>query len=900
MSVELTGRRLGIYQLHERVGAGGMGEVYRARDTRLQRDVAVKILPEAFAADGTRRARFEREALVLASLNHPNIATIHGIEDDDGVHALVMELVDGETLADRIMHGAIPVSAALAIGRQIADALDAAHERGIVHRDLKPANIKLTSSGLVKVLDFGLAKAMAGDETEPETSNAATMTAVGTHEGLIVGTPAYMSSEQMRGQPVDKRTDIWAFGCVLYEMVTGRPAFARQTISDTIAAILEREPEWDVVGTAVPVPVRALLKHCLAKDVRRRLRDIADARIQIEEILAEPPAAPAKDVPRVRSFTLWGSLALGVLAVAAAVALYLLATRSTSTPTPVELTLSFTRQMNEVAVTSVPSPSPDGGRFVFIGTNEKGARSLWIRAIESSETRMLAGTDGAQTPIWSPDGAWIAFFADGKLKKIAVSGGQPQTIAALDGFQEASWGSQGVIIFRPSNRQPLFRVADTGGEMAPLTHLKEALGENSHRGPTFLPDGHRFLFTARCAEAANNTLYLGSLDSSEPQRVMSAQSKAIFLTGRDGTSRLLYYRDGSLEARTFDPDRNALGDPRPLIGNVDYNSAGIGAFFQASPDGRVIVIRPAGAAGAQLTWFERSGEQIGTVGTSDSDLYQPRLSPKGEQIAFTRADPKNGNRDVWIIELDRGIATPLTRNAANDWHPVWSADGTRLLFNSDRGGKSEGLLYMKSALDASAEETQVLDMESSPTDWSPDGRWAVVSGGPPPAGGAAVQLVSMTEHTMKRLLETESRHGATRFSPDGKWVAYSSDETGRFEVFVRPFANGVAAPEKIQLSEAGGDFPVWRPDGQELYFMSEDATIHAVATTGLRIGGPVSRPHALFRPCSGSAPQAAPMTANFWGNPYDTRDGKRFIVDCIVRPSREYVVLMNWPLTQKR
>ena len=909
MSAELTGRRLGIYQVHERIGAGGMGEVYRARDTRLQRDVAVKILPEAFAADGNRRARFEREALVLASLNHPNIATIHGIEDGDGVHALVMELVDGETLADRIMRGAVPVSEALTIARQIADALDAAHERGIVHRDLKPANIKLTSSGLVKVLDFGLAKAVAEEERAAGTLDGTTVTAVATQDGRIVGTPAYMSPEQMRGQPVDKRTDIWAFGCVLYEMVTGRPAFARQTMSDTVAAILEREPEWDVVRTAAPAPVRALLKQCLAKDVRRRLRDIADARVQIEEILAEPPetfatsatalASSATGAPIGRRFPLWGIVALGVLVLVIGVAAYLLATRSPLTQTPVQLTLSFTGQMNDVAVTSVPLPSPDGGRFVIVGANDKGTRSLWIRALESSETRMLPGTEGAQAPIWSPDGAWIAFFAEGKLKKIAVAGGQPQTIAALPGFQEASWGSQGVIIFRPSNRQPLFRIADTGGEMAPLTHLNEALGENSHRGPTFLPDGRRFLFTSRCAEAVNNTLYLGSLDSSQPQRVMSAQSKAIFLAGGDGTSRLLYYRDGSLEARTFDPDRNVLGDAHPLIGNVDYNSAGIGAFFQASADGRIIVIRPAGSAGAQLTWFARTGEQVGTVGISDSDLYQPRLSPKGDRVAFTRSDPRNGNRDVWTIELDRGISTPLTRNAANDWHPVWSADGTQLLFGSDRAGKSEVVLFVKGALDASADETPVLDVQVSPTDWSPDGRWVVVAALSQEANGA-VYVVSMADHTMKRLFDTQARHGATRFSPDGKWVAYSSNETGQFEVFVRPFVNGVTAREKIQLSESGGDFPVWRPDGQELYFMAEDATIHAVSTTGLRPGGPVPRSQLLFRPCPGSAPQAPPMSGNFWGNPYDTRDGKRFIVDCTARPSREYVLLMNWPLAQNR
>jgi Tol biopolymer transport system component len=439
---------------------------------------------------------------------------------------------------------------------------------------------------------------------------------------------------------------------------------------------------------------------------------------------------------------------------------------------------------------------------------------------------------------------------------------------------------------------------------APLTRLNEALGENSHRGPTFLPDGRRFLFTSRCADAANNALYLGSLDSPAVQRVMSAQSKALYVAAKpDGDGALLYYSDGGLAARTFDPDRNVLGEPRPVIASVDYNSAGIGASFQAAADGRVIIVRPAGNSGMQLTWFDRDGEQSGTLGPPTIDLYQPRLSPKGDRIAFTRPDPKNGNRDVWIIEVDRGIASPLTRNIANDWHAVWSSDGTKVLFNSDRGGKSEGALYVKSALEASSEETQLVDVQSSPTDWSRDGRWAAVAGTgtdkPDPLSGVA-QIVSIADRSMKRLLEAPSRNGAVRFSPDGQWVAYTSDETGRFEVFVRPFANGVVAAQKIQISESGGDFPVWRDDGQELYFMSEDAAIHVVPTGALRIDGPVPRAQRLFRPCSGSAPQSLPMSAQFWGNPYDTRDGKRFIVDCAVRPSREYAVLLNWPLVQNR
>jgi serine/threonine protein kinase len=906
MHAALTGRRVGVYQLHERVGAGGMGEVYRGRDTRLQRDVAVKILPDVFAADGERRARFEREARVLASLNHPNIATIHGIEDADGIHALVMELVDGETIADRLRRGALPAPEALAIARQIADALDAAHERGIVHRDLKPANLKLTSSGLVKVLDFGLAKAVGEDAAEPETSNVTTLTLVATQEGRVIGTPAYMSPEQMRGLPVDKRGDIWAFGCVLYEMLTGRAAFARPTMSDTIAAVLEREPEWDAVRTVAPATVRTLLKQCLAKDPRRRVRDIADARMQIDEMLESSPetATPASEMPRGRRFPLWAGVALVAMAVAAGAGARFLSTGNTVAPTPAQLTLSFAGEIANVAINTVPSPSPDGQLFVFVGVNDQGTTSLWMRALDTAAPRMLAGTEGAQTPIWSPDGAWIGFFADGRLKKVAVSGGQPQTIAPLPGFQEASWGSGGVIIYRPSNRQPLFRIADSGGETAPLTRLNEALGENSHRGPTFLPDGRRFLFTSRCADAANNTLYLGSLDSPDVTRVMSAQSKAVSVpVAPGGPSALISYRDGSLEARVFDADRIVLGSPQPVTTNVDYNSAGIGASFQASADGRVIIVRPAGTGGSVMTWFERNGEQAGTVGPSNVDIVQPRLSPKGDRLAFTRSDPKNGNRDVWTLELARGIAAPLTRNPANDWHPVWSPDGARLLFNSDRAGKSEGVLFVKSALDISAEETQLLDMQSSPTDWSRDGNWIVVAGGEnttPNPGSSAAQIVSMSDRSVRRLVETPSRNGAVRFSPDGKWVAYTSEETGRFEVFVRPFANGVTGREKIQISESGGDFPVWRADGQELYFMSDDARIHVVPTGSLRLDGPVPRAQPLFRPCPGSGPQPAPMTAQFWGNPYDTRDGKRFIVNCGARPAREYVVLLNWPLGQSR
>jgi eukaryotic-like serine/threonine-protein kinase len=896
MNAELTGRRLGVYLLHERVGAGGMGEVYRARDTRLKRDVAIKILPDAFAENADRRARFEREARVLASLNHPNIATIHGIEDGDGLHALVMELVDGETLADRVRRGPLPVSEALAMARQIADALDAAHERGIVHRDLKPANIKVASSGRIKVLDFGLAKAAAGESVEADRSRAATVTLVETQAGLIIGTPGYMSPEQMRGEAVDKRSDIWAFGCVLYEMITGSAAFARQTPSETIGAILERDPDWSLVPATTPAALRNLIKHCLVKDARRRLRDIGDARIQIDEMLLEPSTATAgpsvPNVPRHRPYWLWASGAVAMIALAT-VGWLLSRGTGTTLAAPAQFTLSFARQSADFAFSTVPAPSPDGRNFVFIGASDKGTASLWIRPIDSASARKLPGTDGAQTPIWSPDGRWIAFYADGRLKKVGIEGGQPQTIAAVPGFQDASWGSAGVIIFRPSNRQPLFRISEAGGEPAPLTQLNAALGENSHRGPTFLPDGRRFLFTSRCAVAANNTLYLGSLDSPELRRVMSAQSKAIYVpAGVERPSALLYYRDGGLVARAFDADRNLLiGEAQTVIADIDYNPAGIGAAFQASADGRMIVARPSGGSGTQLTWFERNGEQTGTFGGS-VELLQPRISPKGDRIAFSRPDAKTGNRDVWTIEIARGIAAPLTLNAANDWNPVWSGDGAQIAFGSDRAGRPEAVLYIKKALDAGAEESVLLDAQSSPTDWSRDGHWIAV------ARESTVDVVSVRDGKTFTLLDGPFRQGGARFSPDAKWVAYMSDETGRFEVFVRPFAGAPGASrDKIQISDSGGDFSVWRADGKELYFMSEDATIHAVPTSALRVDGPVPRPQPLFRACPGGVPHLTPMSGRPWGNAFDTLDGQRFLVNCSNREAQQFTVLMNWSLS---
>ena len=490
-----TGTRVGPYQVVAPLGAGGMGEVYRARNTKLDREVAIKVLPAAFVSDPDRTARFAREAKTLAALNHPNIAAIYGIEESNGVSALVLELVEGPTLADRIARGPIPLEEALPIARQIADALDAAHEKGVVHRDLKPANIKVRQDGALKVLDFGLAKSMTGDGLATDLTQSPTVTAGPTREGMILGTAPYMSPEQARGHPIDKRTDIWAFGCIVYEMLTGHALFARGSLTDTLAAVINDEPDWSRLPPETPSAVRRLLRRCLEREQKRRLRDIGDARFEIDEILvgfsasssAGPEAAPAGHMRTSLAGRRVVSGAALIIAglVGAGTAQFFIGGGS-SAERPAQFTLSFAGQIGNVADTTVPTPSPDGQHFVFVATNEAGTTSLWIRPLDSAEARPLPGTEGGQMPLWSPDGRWIGFYADGKLKKVGVDGGQSQPIATLRGFQQAAWGSTGDIIFRPANRAALFRISASGGTPVPLTQLNAALGEEFPSRPDLL------------------------------------------------------------------------------------------------------------------------------------------------------------------------------------------------------------------------------------------------------------------------------------------------------------------------------------------------------------------------------------------------------------------------------
>ena len=879
------GDRLGPYEILAALGAGGMGEVYRGRDAALNRDVALKILGERFAEDPDRLARFKREAQVLASLNHPHIGAIYGVAEFPGGRALVLELVEGPTLADRIAAGPIPLEEALPIARQIAEALAAAHELGTVHRDLKPANVKLRQDGVVKVLDFGLAKAlepapMSADAAQSQTITSPAMTQM----GMILGTAAYMSPEQAKGRPADKRSDVWSFGCVLFEMLTGRRVFAGEDLAETLARVLTKEPEWSLLPAETPPSIRRLLRRCLERDRSRRLADIADARLEIDERDGETNAAlPARPVSKLARRLPWavasGALVLSILAFAI---LYsrrapreaLAATRFVIEPPPkTELRGSF-------------AVSPDGRRVALRGVIE-GKSILWVRALESLTAQPLAGTEEAGAPFWSPDSRFIGFFAEGKLKKIAATGGPAPILCDGPDGRGGSWNADGVIVFAPRALDVLYRVSSAGGTPVPLTRLDASRGELAHYHPHFLPDGRHFLYLAIGSQPELEGIRVGSLDSRETKPLVNTHSSAAYAP----PGFLLFLLDRTLMAQEFDAKRLVIaGDPFPVADEVDRLGLVRLALFSVSRTG-VLVSRSGSSEATQLTWFDRQGEQLGTVGPI-ANYSVPWLSPDENRVAFSSAAPGGGDSDIWLIDLARGTPTRFTFDPSPDLSPVWAPDGDRVLFTSLRDG--HGNLYQRAASGGGADEVLVQsDFSKMPNDWSADGKFILYQELNPTTSNDLWVFPVAGGQKQFPFLQTPFDERQGRFSPDGRWIAYTSNESGPWEVYVRSFPDSGG---KWQVSTNGGGQPQWRRDGRELFYLSADRKVMSVEVRGSGPTFDAGTPKELFTLHIQSVGLLGPR--NFYAA---ARDGQRFLVvsvsgDPTASPTK---VVLNWTADSK-
>jgi serine/threonine protein kinase len=818
-------KKISHYEVVEKIGAGGMGEVFRARDTKLGRDVALKILPETFARDAERLGRFEREARLLASLNHPHIASIHGLEHADSTHFLVLELVDGEDLSKRIAYGAIPVEETVRIARQIAEALEAAHEQGVVHRDLKPGNVVADAEGNVKVLDFGLAKAFDTDASDvTEMSKSPTIMTGSTVQGVILGTAAYMSPEQARGKRVDKRSDIFAFGCVLFEMLTGKRCFTGETVSDTLASILARDPAWDEIPAQTPSALKRLLRRCLEKDPKQRLRDIGEARVAIDAIVTgkvDEESSPVTLEPPPRRRTPWVPWAVAAgLAVVALVtgASYL---RKPAADARVVRAFIPPAENSPFELSSLhPGPaavSPDGTRIVYSARGEKGIAVLWIRYLNQTQARSFPGTEGAGYPFWSPDGKSIGFIADGKLKRVDAAGGPPLTLCDAPVGKGGTWNQEDIILFAPSFNGPIHRVAAAGGASEAVTEVDSDQGQNSHRFPHFLPDGRNYLYFARAAAAmggdgTGSAVYIASLDGEPARELFRCQSQAIYASGY-----LLFLRESALMAWPFDPNRREFtGDAFPIVDHVNFLPGASRAIFDASSNGVLVYLAGAATPGGQIEWVDRTGETISTLG--DRATYSaPRISPDGTKIAVEVTDPRNATWDIWVYDDSRGVRTRFTFGpSALNGSPVWSPDASQLAYRSDRGVKAN--LYLKSFAGSATEEL-ILDTDhpKDPVDWSSDGKYILYTEYTNETKGDVWALPTSGEGEPFPFLQSEFIEMHAHFSPNGKWVAYASDESGRFEVYVAPFPG---PGRKWQISSAGGLDPRWRNDGRELFFQS--------------------------------------------------------------------------------
>jgi Tol biopolymer transport system component len=890
-----AGERLGPYEILAQIGAGGMGEVYRARDTKLDRDVAIKVLPAAVARDPERLARFEREAKVLAALNHPNIAAIYGLED----RAIVMELVEGPTLADRIASGPIPLEESLKIALQIADALEAAHDKGIVHRDLKPANVKAPLEGTVKVLDLGLATALPGaDRDGADAANSPTLTMGATEVGVILGTAAYMSPEQASGRRVDRRADIWSFGVVLWEMLIGKRMFdGGETVSHTLADVLRAEIDYRKLPAATPAPVRDLLKRCLDRDVKTRLRDIGEARIAISRVgqAVLPPVVETAPPPSRLGLAAWITAGVFVLISAALAFLHF-----RETPPP-EHTLRYTiAPPDNTTYLHSFAVSPDG-RMVVMAAVINAKQQLWLRPLDALQWQPMPTTEGATYPFWSPDSRNIAFFAEGKLRKIAASGGPSQPVCDAADGRGGTWSRDDVILFSPSfNDNVIRRVLAAGGVPTDVTKVK-----NTVMYPAFLPDGRHFLYMLTTASPEKNGIYVSSLDGVENRRVLADDSDFAFAppSGGSRTGHVLFLRENILMDQPLD------AGSAQLAGEVVPVAEGVAATQNRSvpvsvSDNGVLLYWSGGGGGGggnnQMVWYDRGGKVLETVG-APSNVLQPAISPDEKTIAFSRAGASN--RDIWLRDLVRQNERRVTTDPSYNGLPFWSPKGDRIVFVSNRGGHL-GDLYLRASGSGQDEPLLTTPNQKGVDQWSLDGKYIVYHEADPKTKGD-LWVLPMSEDGKPSGKPTPFLHSGFielfgQLSPDSRWMAYTSDVSGQREVYVQPFPS---ADNEIRISTAGGEQPRWKGDGKELFYLAANGKITVVAVTALRGPKPslkAGAPAALF--------DAHAAAANSTYFNYDvTADGKRFLVDTTAAAASSagpstppLTVRVNWNAESKK
>lgn len=898
----LEGSTIGPYKIVSLLGAGGMGEVYRAQDSRLGRNVALKLLPQTLSRGEESVRRFQQEARAASALNHPNILAIFDTgTTEDGVPYLVSELLEGETLRDKLANGAMPVRKAIDFALQTARGLTAAHSKGIVHRDLKPDNLFITKDARVKILDFGIAKLMPQRSDGQQSGTEAPTRMINTDPGMVVGTVGYMSPEQVKGAAVDTRSDIFSFGAIFYEMLAGRRAFHCETHVETMNAVLKHDPpELSTLNKQISPAIERVVLRCLEKEREERFQSASDLAFALDSLTGVQSSGATTiiegAVPTRTSRAQWPNRLGWIIAAMLLVASAVLGSLYFRRAAPAAETMRFLLEVPEKAAFSDSVVlSPDGRHLAFVVTGAAGATSLWVRSLDSIDTRELAGTEGAHFPFWSPDSRFIAFFAGNKLKKVERSGGPVESLA--DTSAEARGGSWGAdtLIFSPGFTLPLYKVAAAGGPVEPITKLDQSIGVNSHRWPHFLPDGRRFVFFARSAQESAEGVYAGSLDSQEHTLILRTNLLAGYAPPAhgNGTGHLLFMRDRTLLAQSFDLEKLQLsGEPVVVAENVlTYPSEGgptAFASFSVSANGHLAYLS-GDPSQEQMQWLDRSGKLIGLFG-SPGTYYEPALSPDEKRLAAGRGDSDPG--DIWIFDVARATSTRFTFDPAADVSPIWSPDGARIVFASVRKGKFA--LYQKASSGAGDEELLLqTEFNTLPNSWSPDGRYILFETEDSSNQFDLFVLPTSPNEKPFPYLNTKFNETHSQFSPDGRWVAYASDESGRSEIYVQSFP---AAAGKWQISHDGGDQPQWRRDGKELFYMASDKKLMAVSIkTGTTVEAGTPLP--LFVTRVRSTGQTDDK------NTYAVAaDGQRFLVNNLLHEGnkRPITIILNWAANLKR